>query len=54
MKEIQKQETMRTKYKYIEHDSNKPRSMREKGTDKYENAHIQIITITFFCFKNVR
>ena len=35
--------------KYIEHDSSKPitTSLREKGIDKYENAHIQAVTIKF-------
>ena len=35
--------------KYIEDDPSKPltTSMREKGTDKYENAHIQAVAIEF-------
>ena len=35
--------------KYIEHDPSKPliTSIREKGTDKYENAHIQAVAIKF-------
>ena len=35
--------------KYIEHDPNKPilTSMREKRTDKFENAHIQTVAIEF-------
>ena len=35
--------------KYIEHEPSKPitTKMREKGEDKYENAHIQAITIEF-------
>ena len=35
--------------KYIEHDLSKPitRSIRKKGTDKYENAHIQAVAIEF-------
>ena len=34
--------------KYVEHLSNKPTtSMREKGTDEYENAHIQVVAAEF-------
>ena len=35
--------------KCIEHNPSKPKatSMREKGTNKYENAHIQAVTIEF-------
>ena len=36
-------------HKYIEHDPSKPTtiSMREKGTDKYENANTQVVAIEF-------
>ena len=35
--------------KYIEHDPSKPitTSMREKGKDKYENAHTKAVEIEF-------
>ena len=35
--------------KYIEHDPSEPitTSMRQKGTNKYENAHTQRIAIEF-------
>ena len=35
--------------KYIKHDPSKPIaiSLREKGTDKYENAHIKAVAIKF-------
>ena len=37
------------KHKYIEHIPSKPTatSLREKGTDKYENAYIQAVATEF-------